>query len=42
MIGEETHRLRDGRFEAEVLGQIQLKGLQRKVKAFRMKETVAP
>ncbi len=42
VIGEETHRLLDGRFEAEVLGQIQLKGLQKKVKAFRMKETAAP
>lgn len=38
VVGEETHRLLDGCFEAEVLGEIQLKGLKRKVKAFRMTE----
>ena len=36
VIGEETHRLLDGAFEAEPLGEFQLKGLQRKVQAFRV------
>lgn len=36
VIGEETHRLLEGRYEAEVLGQVQLKGLRQKVRAFRM------
>jgi adenylate cyclase len=38
VIGEETHRLLGDGYEAEVLGQIQLKGLQQKVKAFRLAE----
>ena len=36
VIGEETHRLLDGAFEDEVLGQFQLKGLQQKVRAYRV------
>lgn len=36
VMGEETHRLVDGAYPAELLGQFQLKGLQRKVKAFRV------
>jgi adenylate cyclase len=36
VIGEETHRLLDGAFAAEPLGQFQLKGLQQKVQAFRV------
>lgn len=36
VMGEETHRLLDGAYSAELLGQFQLKGLQRKVKAFRV------
>jgi adenylate cyclase len=36
VIGEETHRLLAGAFDSEVLGQFQLKGLQQKVRAFRV------
>jgi len=36
VVGPETHRLLDGAFAAEPLGEQQLKGLQRKVAAFRI------
>lgn len=36
VVGEETHRLLDGAFPAEPLGEFQLKGLQQKVQAFRV------
>jgi len=38
VIGEETHRLLGDAFEAEAMGQFQLKGLQQKVRAFRVVE----
>lgn len=36
VIGEETHRLLDGAYETELLGGFQLKGLQQKVRAYRV------
>lgn len=36
VIGQETHRLLDGAFDTEPLGEFQLKGLQQKVHAFRV------
>ncbi|HVS01110.1 MAG TPA: adenylate/guanylate cyclase domain-containing protein [Thermoanaerobaculia bacterium] len=36
ILGSETHRLLDGAFAAEPLGELQLKGLQQKITAWRV------
>ncbi|MFL6231943.1 MAG: adenylate/guanylate cyclase domain-containing protein [Thermoanaerobaculia bacterium] len=39
VIGPETHRLLDGAFPTEPLGEFQLKGLQQRVPAYRVRRT---
>jgi adenylate cyclase len=36
VIGPETHRLLGGAYRTELLGELQLKGLQQKIRAYRV------